>query len=176
MPHVDVTLPQDWAAVTIGAQAAEVAVPDSGVSVLAAAPSVEVVIPDAVVSVVCDDALASTFTTPTLTDWSVTALDLGPEGARFTSVACATAGSPCRIRFQLVNGSKVHTSRYSSPEQNTPHVYGCLVDIESSLDRGVTYDMYWSWTSGNESGSWALVSAASVYVPADGEGDYPAEA
>lgn len=176
MPHVDVTLAEQTATVTVAAPAAAVAVPDAAVSVLAAAPSVAVVAPLTTVSVVCDDALESSFTAPTLTDWSVTALDLGPEGARFTSVACVTAGSPCRIRFQLVNGSKVHTSRYSSPEQNTPHVYGCLVDIESSLDRGVTYDMYWSWTSGNESGSWALVSAASVYVPADGEGDYPAEA
>ena len=73
MPHVDVTLPQDWAAVAVGAQAAEVAVPGSSVSVLAAAPSVEVVIPESVVSVICDDDLDSSFTTPTLTDWSVLA-------------------------------------------------------------------------------------------------------
>ena len=176
MPHVDVTLPQEWAAVAVGAQAAEVTVPDSSASVLAASPSVDVVIPEAVVSVICDDDLDSSFTTPTLTDWSVLAADIDSERARFSSVACVTAGSPCRIRFQLVNGSKVHTTKYSSPEQNTPHIYGCQVDIVLVGDRGITYDLYWSWTSGNESGSWALVAAASVYVPADGEGDYPAEA
>jgi hypothetical protein len=156
----------------------DVVIPDNVISVLAESPAISVEVPGSFVSVVCDDVIASTYTEPTLTDWSVTVEDLELAGARFKAVELTTAGSPCRVRLSLVHvdASQVYRTRYSSPEQNTPHDAGVQYDISDADDRGLTYDLYWSWTSGNESGGPELVAAEAVYVPLSGEGDYPAEA
>jgi hypothetical protein len=68
-------------------------------------------------------------------------------------------------------------SGYSSPEQLTPHacmigslIPGAFID---DADRGITYDLYWSWTSGMSSAAYALFAADAIYVPANGEGSFP---
>ncbi len=159
MPHIDVM------------------VPDSHVTVLAESPAISVEVPDSSVSVVCDDAIASTYTEPTLTDWSVLAEDLEAAGAKVSVVELTTAGSPCRVKLSLVHADagETYATKYSSPEQLTPHD-GIAATIRTTTDRGLTYDLYWSWTSGNESGGPELVAEAAIYVPLIGEGDYPAEA
>ena len=102
---------------------------------------------------------------------------LEASGARVSVVELTTAGSPCRVKLSLVHASasETYSTRYSSPDQLTPHT-GIFTTILATADRGLTYDLYWSWTSGNESAGPTLVAAAAVYVPLTGEGDYPAEA
>jgi len=155
----------------------DIMVPDGAISVLAESPPISVGVPDSFVSVACDDVIASTYTEPTLTDWSVLAEDLEGEGARVSVVELTTAGSPCRVKLTLVHASasEAYATKFSSPEQLTPHV-GLSATIRETTDRGLTYDLYWSWTSGNESGGPELVAAEAIYVPLTGEGDYPAEA
>lgn len=175
---VDVMLPSQTATVLVADQAVSVAVPVSVASVLAASPSVSVEVPPSVVSVVCDDQIdVGGFVTPTLVDWSVLAEDLETSGARVSVVELTTDGSPCRVKLSLVHASasETYATKYSSPEQLAPHV-GPFTTILATPDRGLTYDLYWSWTSGNESGGPELVAAAAIYVPLTGEGDYPAEA
>lgn len=176
MPQIDVTVPDSAAAVLVAAGAVSVAVPDSAASVLLASPSVDVAVPASTAAVICDDALASTFTAPTLVDWHLVASDMLALGARVAFSDCTTDGSPCRVKFTLHHddATKDYGAKYSSPEQNTPHANG--FDITVTADRGRSYDLYWSWTSGNESGGPTLVAAGAVYVPLNGEGDFPAEA
>lgn len=149
-----------------------VIMPDSAVSVLIADPGVSVVMPDSSCSVICDDVLAATFTTPTLVSWHANAVDLGSLGCRVDFTNCTTAWSPCRVRFHLLD-SETYKTAFSSPEQLNPHE-GSLT-ITGALNRGKAYDLRWSWTSGNESVTQELVLADAIYIPADGEGDYPAE-
>ena len=159
MPHIDVVIP------------------DNVISVLAESPAISVEVPGSFVSVVCDDVIASTYTEPTLTDWSVLAEDLEAAGTKVSVVELTTDGSPCRVKLSLVHAdaSETYATKFSSPEQLTPHS-GMATTILAAADRGLTYDLYWSWTSGNESGGPELVAAEAVYVPLSGEGDYPAEA
>jgi len=137
--------------------------------------------PDAVVSVdtteavvMCSQLAESTFTTPTLVSWEVLAQDNGSLGADVHFGPCVTAGSPCRVRFKLVlAGSNDPRTPYSSPEQTTPHETS-VTDITAAADRGETFDLYWSWSSGQQTGAYALVASAAIYIPNNGEGDFPA--
>lgn len=174
---VDVMLPSQTATVLVADQAVSVAVPVSAASVLAASPSVAVEVPPPAVSVVCDQLDIGGFVTPTLVDWSVLAADLETDGARISVVELTTDGSPCRVKLTLMHdsASKDYATKFSSPEQLTPHT-GPFTTILATPDRGLTYDLYWSWTSGNESGGPELVAAAAIYVPLAGEGDYLVEA
>lgn len=140
-------------------------------------PRAVLTMPDQRALLVCDDELEASFTTPTLTDWSVLAEDLEAGGSRVSVVALTTAGSPCRVKLSLVHASagETYATKFSSPEQLTPHT-GIFTTITAVADRGLTYDLYWSWTSGNQSGGPELVAAAAIYVPLTGEGDFPAEA
>jgi hypothetical protein len=124
--------------------------------------------------VTCSQIEEATFTTPTLVSWSALAQDNGSSGADVHFVTSVTAGSPCRIGFKLVKaGTNDPRTGYSSPDQLTPHA--CSVDgITAAGDRGQTYDLYWRWTSGNQSAGYALVASAAIYIPNNGEGDFPA--
>lgn len=172
MPRIEVTVPDSSIDVLIGDRAVDVVLAADPVSVAIKDQPVNVTLAPQFVDVLCDDVLASTFTTPTLTSVHVNATDLGAPGARmyFTAV---TAGSPCRVKFKLHHASATedYATKYSSPEELTPHA--TQVDITTSGDRGLTYDLYWSWTSGASSAGWALFAAAAIYVPANGEGDFP---
>lgn len=175
MPHVDVVVPDAHVTVRAAADAAVVVVPAASATVLAAAGPATVTVPTNVASVICDDALASSFTTPALTHWELVATDLGLAGARIVFSGSTTSGSPCRVKFTLTDAGATqdYATRYSSPDQTTPH--DVQVDVSLAADRGLTYDLYWSWTSGNEAGGPTLVAANAVYVPGNGEGDFPAE-
>ena len=154
--------------------AAVCVLPDEGIAVSVGEEPVSVAMGPQAVTTVCDDVLSATFTTPTLTSWGLVAYDLGLPGARVIYTPVVTAGTACRVKFKLVDGaaSEEYAGRYSSPEQNTPHL--SQVDITAVGDRGLTYDLYWAWSSGMSSASWALVAANAVYVPINGEGDFPA--
>jgi hypothetical protein len=136
---------------------------------------VTVAVPDASVSVICLDPLESSFVTPTLTSWSVVAYDNELAGARVALIEAVTAGSPCRIKLTLVHAgaSEQYATKYSSPDAQA-HA-GMSTDILLPADRGLDYDLYWTWTSGNETGGPELVAAEAVYVPTNGEGDVPSD-
>lgn len=158
MPHIDVF------------------VPDAFISVLAESPAISVEVPGSFVSVVCDDLLESSYIEPTLVSWSVVAEDLGSSGARLSVVELVTAGSPCRVRLSLVHAlnANARLTNFSSPEQLTPHS-NIVMTIIADADRGLYYDLYWEWTSGNQSGGPDLAAEAAVYVPTRGEGNVPQE-
>ena len=174
MPSITVVLPTAEVAILAAGSAAVCVLPDEGCAVALGESPINVTVGDRSVGVVCDDVLAPTFTTPTLTSWSIVAEDLESLGARVHFQTNVTAGSPCRVKFKLVDGaaSEEYAGKYSSPEQNTPHTEH--VDITTIADRGLTYDLYWAWSSGMSSATWALVAANAVYVPINGEGDFPA--
>jgi hypothetical protein len=139
-------------------------------------PAAVMVAPDTEARLLCDDQLAETFTTPTLTSWACTAEDLEIDLALVTFTNSVTAGSPCRVQFLLrLSGGTLHDqmTRYSTPEQNYPHAVSC--DITESGDRAITYDLYWQWTSGMQSSSYALVAEDVIYVPGPGEDTVNAE-
>jgi len=150
--------------------------PDAGVTVSVGSQPIAVTMGDTSATLLCDDIIASTFTTPTLVSWACTAEDLGLTLARVTFTNSVTAGSPCRVRFLLrLSSGTLHdqTTRYSSPEQNSPHVASC--NITEASDRGITYDLYWQWTSGMQSSAYALVAEEVIYVPVPGEDTVNAE-
>lgn len=172
-----VTLETNEVAVLAGGRAIEVKMPVGEATVLGESPPIDVGIADGTITVVCDDIISPTFTTPTLTSWECTAEDLGPDWIH-VHFSAVTAGTACRIKFKLaLTGHPDLRSGYSAPEQLTPHdcVIGSLTpgSFISDSDRGITYDLYWSWTSGMSSATWALVAANAVYVPSTGEGDFP---
>lgn len=121
--------------------------------------------------VTCSQIGEPTFTTPTLTEWHANAIDNGSLGCTVYFTA-TTAGSPCRVRFHLIDAETYKTA-FSSPVQLTPHASN--LNITGTLNRGKYYDLKWSWTSGNESVTQELVLADAVYIPADGEGDQLSE-
>jgi hypothetical protein len=172
-----VTLETNEVAVLAGGRAIEVKMPVGEATVLGESPPIDVGIADGTITVVCDDIISPTFTTPTLTSWAADSEDLGPDWVH-VHFSAVTDGSPCRVKFKLVHsGSPDLRSGFSSPEQLTPHLcmIGSLVPgsyIDDS-DRGLDYDLYWSWTSGMSVGAYALVASGAVYIPATGEGDFP---
>lgn len=170
-------VPRAEAKLVVGSQVAVLTMPRQSAGLVLGSPAVPLTLPRQQALLVCEDELAATFTTPTLTDWSVLAEDLEAAGAKVSVVELTTAGSPCRVKLTLVHASasQSYATKYSSPDQLTPHT-GPFTTILATPDRGLTYDLYWSWTSGNESGGPELVAAAAIYVPLTGEGDYPAEA
>jgi len=163
--------------VLVASGAVDCVVPDGSVQVAIDSPPIEVTIGDRSIFSVCDDIIAATFTTPTLTSWSALAIDEGISGVS-VELGAETAGSACRVRFKLVAaGANDLRSGYSSPDQNTPHavtIDATGVTIIDPSDRGLTYDLYWGWTSGMSAGAYALVDTAVIYVPNNGEGDFPA--
>ena len=175
------TLPRAEARLLLGSPAVSVRLPRQEARLTLGTPAVSLVLPRQEARIVCRDELAATFTTPTLTAWSLLAEDtvdaIGAPACKVSVVAITTAGSPCRVKLTLRHASATqdYATKYSSPEQNTPHNNSVYVYISTGGDRGLTYDLYWSWTSGNESAGPTLLAAAAVYVPNDGEGDYPAE-
>lgn len=168
---VSVYLEDTSAAVLLDSPTATVMLEDTDASAMLDSPTAIVTIEDTSAMVVCDDVLAPAFTTPTLTEWHALAEDNGTLGALVTFTA-TTAGSACRVRFHLID-SETYKTAFSSPDQNTPHT-GTLT-ITGTLNRGKSYDLKWSWTSGNESVTQELVLADAVYIPADGEGDHLSE-
>lgn len=171
------TLPRAEARLVVGSPAVSLRLPRHEARIVVGQPAVPLQMPRQTALLVCRDVLAASFTTPTLVSWSVLAEDLESGGARVSVVEVETAGSPCRVKLTLVHASASddYATKYSSPEQLTPHA-GIFTTILAAADRGLTYDLYWSWTSGNESGGPDLLAAAAVYVPLTGEGDFPAEA
>lgn len=178
MSRVVLTLPRAEAKLVVGSPVVSLTLPRQAAVLSVGAPAVPLTLPNQRALLVCDDALDTDgFVTPTLTGWSVLAEDLEASGARVSVVELTTAGSPCRVKLSLVHASasETYSTKYSSPDQLTPHT-GIFTTILATADRGLTYDLYWSWTSGNESAGPTLVAAAAVYVPLTGEGDFPAEA
>lgn len=171
------TLPRAEARLVVGSPAVSLRLPRSEAELVVGQAPVPLRMPRQTALVVCRDVIAASFTTPTLVSWSVLAEDLEAAGARVSVVEVETAGSPCRVKLHLVHASasETYATKYSSPEQLTPHT-GIFTTIAAAPDRGLTYDLYWSWTSGNESAGPTLLAAAAVYVPLTGEGDFPAEA
>lgn len=169
---VSVYLEDTSAAVLLDSPTAAVVIEDTAASVLMDNPTATVTLEDTSALVVCDDVLAQTFTTPTLTDWHANAIDNGAANCTVNFTA-TTAGSPCRVRFHLFD-TETSNKLFSSPEQNSPHASSHVITL-SNL-RGLTYDLRWSWSSGNESVFHELVMADAVYIPADGEGDELSEA
>jgi hypothetical protein len=174
-----VTLDSNEVAVMANSKAVSVTVPAGSVTVAGEASPIDVQIADGSITITCDDILSPTFTTPTLTSWACTAEDHGPDWVQvhFTAV---TAGSTCRVKFKLaLVGHPDMRSGFSAPEQLTPHI--CMIGSVvaggyiDEADRGLDYDLYWSWSSGMSTGAWALVDSAAVYVPLTGEGDFPSE-
>jgi hypothetical protein len=174
-----VTLESNEVAVMANSRAVSVTVPDGFVTVAGEAAPIDVQIADGSITITCDDILSPTFTTPTLTSWACTAEDHGTGWVQ-VHFAAVTAGSPCRVKFRLTKATHPDMrGGYSAPEQLTPHscMIGPLIPgvYISDLDRGIYYDLYWSWTSGMSSAAYALVAADAVYVPSNGEGDFPSE-
>lgn len=172
------TLPDRRVTVLAAQGAVACVLPDAGVTVSADSPPISVTIGDTATTILCDDVIAASYTTPTLTSWEALATDEGANGITVEFLA-VTAGSPCRVRFKLVAATANDLrSIYTSPEQNTPHEVvldaTTAVGIIDPSDRGLTYDLYWGWTSGSETGAYALVAAAAIYIPNNGEGDFPA--
>lgn len=176
MKRAVLTLPAAEARLVVGSPAAILTMPRQTARLVVGAPSVPLTMPGQRALLVCEDELAATFTTPTLVSWSVLVEDLGVPGARMSVVAVVTAGSPCRIKLTLIHASasEDYATKYSSPDQLTPHSAAMQFDVTAIGDRGLTYDLYWSWTSGNQSAGPTLVAAAAVYIPNNGEGDFPA--
>lgn len=170
------TLPRAEARLVVGSPAVSLRLPRQTANLVVGQPAVPLQMPRQTAMVVCRDIIAPTFTTPTLVSWSLLAEDLEAGGARISVVEVETAGSPCRIKLHLVHASasEIYATKYSSPEQLSPHT-GIFTTILAALDRGLTYDLYWSWTSGSQMGGPTLLAAAEVYVPLTGEGDFPAE-
>ena len=163
----------------MGSPPAILTLPASAARMQVGQPAAVMVAPDTEARLLCDDQLAETFTTPTLTSWTCVAEDLGPDWIH-VHFSAVTAGTACRVKFKLsLTGHPDMRSGYSSPEQLTPHacMIGLLTPIPGSFisdsDRGITYDLYWAWTSGMSDGAWELVAANAVYVPLTGEGDFP---
>jgi len=153
-------------------------VPDGSVQVAIDSPPIDVTLGDRSIVSVCDDIISPTYTAPTLTSWTALATDEGLNGITVVFGA-VTAGSPCRVRFKLTEATATVDQRsgYTAPEQNTPHavtIDATGANIIASADRGLTYDLYWSWSSGMSTGAYALVAAAAIYNPIKGEGDFPA--
>jgi len=171
MRSVTVKMPVSSVAVLAADAGISVMMPSSSVEIVATDSAINVEIPDRSVSVLCDDDLASTFTTPTLVSWSANAVDLEAAGCR-VYFSAVTAGSPCRVRFHLFD-TETTQKLFSSPEQNTPH--STIHFITEAYLRGQTYDLFWSWSSGNESVFHELVLADAVYIPASGGGDQLSE-
>ncbi len=170
------TLPRAEGRLVVGSPEAALTLPRQEAALTVGSPALALVLPRQDARLLCRDELPDTFTEPTLTDWSLIAEDLELSGARVTVVSVTTAGSPCRVKLTLVHASasEDYATKYSSPDANE-HA-GMATDITALADRGLTYDLYWTWTSGNETGGPTLVAAAAVYVPLSGEGDFPAEA
>jgi hypothetical protein len=174
-----VTLDSNEVAVMANSKAVSVTVPAGSVTVAGEASPIDVQIADGSITITCDDILSPTFTTPTLTSWACTAEDHGPDWVQVHFIA-VTAGSPCRVKFKLaLVGHPDMRSGFSAPEQLTPHI--CMIGSVvaggyiDEANRGLYYDLYWSWSSGMSTGAWALVDSAAVYVPLTGEGDFPSE-
>jgi hypothetical protein len=172
-----VTLDSNEVAVMANSKAVSVTVPAGSVTVAGEASPIDVQIADGSITITCDDILSPTFTTPTLTSWWADSEDLGPDWVH-VHFSAITVGSPCRVKFRLTKSTHPDLrSGFSSPEQLTPHVsmIGSLIPgvYISDSDRGIYYDLYWSWTSGMSSAAYALVAADAVYVPSNGEGDFP---
>ena len=159
------------AAVMIDIPAESVVMGDAAASVAIEIPTETIYMGDAQGLVVCDDVIASSFTTPTLTAWHANAVDNGSAGCEVAFTA-TTAGSPCRVMFHLVDAVTWKTP-YSSPEQNTPHATSQT--IAGAANRDKSYDLKWSWTSGSQSVTQELVLADAVFIPASGAGDHISE-
>jgi hypothetical protein len=168
---VSVYLEDTSAAVLLDSPTAAVVIEDTEASVLMDNPTATVTLEDTSALVVCDDVLALTFTTPTLTAWHANAIDNGSLGCTVYFTA-TTAGSPCRVRFHLID-TETYKGAFSSPDQNTTHASN--VTITGTGNRGKSYDLKWSWTSGNEGVVQELILADAVYIPASGEGDQLSE-
>jgi hypothetical protein len=167
MRSVTVKMPVSSVAVLASDAGISVMMPNSSVEVIASDRAISVEMPPSSVSVLCDDNLASTFTTPTLTEWHANAIDNGSLGCTVYFTA-TTAGTACRVRFHLID-TETYKTAYSSPDQNTTHA--STVTITGTGNRGKSYDLKWSWLSGNEGVVQELILADGVYIPASGEGD-----
>ena len=168
---VAVYMPETSGAVMVGNPTESVDLGDLMQAVTLGNQTSSVTMDETAASVICDDVIAPAFSTPTLVSWRAVAVDNGSLGCEITFTG-TTAGSECRVRFHLIDAATYKTA-FSSPEQLTPHT-GTLT-VAGTLNRGKTYDLKWSWTSGNESVTQELVLADAVYVPADGEGDHTSE-
>lgn len=106
---------------------------------------------------------------PTVMFWSVYGLDNGDTNAIMMFQNCVTNGNPCQVKWRLVWNGIIYDTKYSSPEQNSPHAVN--VTIVNPSHRGRTYDLYWSWKTQDSTSDWQLIATNAVYVPRSGDGD-----